>query len=106
KLFARTFYQQLVNGQRFIDAVANARALTYARYPRSNTWAAYQCYGDPDWTYQGAAARAAKRFYTPEIPSPSTLELQLQTLVMQHRFDGLADDEMRERLDGLANVCK
>jgi hypothetical protein len=106
KLFARTFYQQLLRGQRFIDAVAEARAHTYARYPRSNTWAAYQCYGDPDWTYQGAKASAAKRVYAPAVASASALELQLHTLTMQHKFDGLPSDDMRERLDYLANVCK
>ncbi|MET0657265.1 MAG: CHAT domain-containing protein, partial [Steroidobacteraceae bacterium] len=51
KLFARTFYESLLNGRSFIDAVGNARTATYQKYPDDNTWAAYQCYGDPDWTF-------------------------------------------------------
>ena len=46
--FATTFYEALLRGQRFIDAVAVARAKAFEF--DGNTWAAYQCYGDPDWT--------------------------------------------------------
>ena len=45
--FASTFYSALIGGCRFIDAVAQAREA--ARRMGGNTWAAYQCYGDPDW---------------------------------------------------------
>jgi hypothetical protein len=34
---------------RFIDAVAEAREAVYST--EDNTWAAYQCYGDPDWVF-------------------------------------------------------
>lgn len=46
--FATAFYDALLQGRRFIDAVGQARRAAYR--PGSNTWAAYQCYGDPDWT--------------------------------------------------------
>ena len=48
--FATTFYGALLKGQRFIDAVAQAREVALAR--GGNTWAAYQCYGDPDWQFR------------------------------------------------------
>jgi pimeloyl-ACP methyl ester carboxylesterase/tetratricopeptide (TPR) repeat protein len=47
--FAATFYGALLRGVRFIDAVAEARET--ARGKGGNTWAAYQCYGDPEWTF-------------------------------------------------------
>jgi hypothetical protein len=53
--FATTFYDAILRGQRFIDAVGEARQAAWERYPGVNTWAAYQCYGDPDWRF---AARA------------------------------------------------
>jgi CHAT domain-containing protein len=45
--FATTFYEALLRGERFIDAVAAARRVAFTF--DGNTWAAYQCYGDPDW---------------------------------------------------------
>ena len=48
-LFARTFYERMLSGVPFGRAVHQARAEVYRRFPRSNTWGAYQCYGDPDW---------------------------------------------------------
>ena len=49
QVFASTFYQHLIAGSRFIDAVALARSAAYKL--GGNTWAAYQCYGDPNWTF-------------------------------------------------------
>lgn len=70
-VFATTFYDSLLDGRRFIDAVSDAREA--ARKMGGNTWAAYQCYGDPDWEFRfetgdaqgapgvsGGAARAPK----------------------------------------------
>ncbi|TDV25613.1 CHAT domain-containing protein [Paraburkholderia caballeronis] len=45
--FATSFYRALLDGRRFVDAVAVAREAAWT--PANNTWAAYQCYGDPDW---------------------------------------------------------
>lgn len=56
KLFATTFYAQLIEGERFCDAVAEARKS--ALRMGGNTWAAYQCYGDPDWTLTSKRRRS------------------------------------------------
>jgi hypothetical protein len=45
--FARTFYERMLNGEMFGAAVANARMAAWRAAPRTLTWAAYQCYGDP-----------------------------------------------------------
>jgi len=50
--FAVAFYQALLSGDRFMDAVHTARVAAYEANPLGNTWAAYQCYGDPDWVWQ------------------------------------------------------
>ena len=52
------FYGSLLRGNRFIDAVGEARAAAYERSPHVNTWAAYQCYGDPDWVFRRRAPDA------------------------------------------------
>ena len=48
--FATRFYDALLRGRRFIDAVAEARQDAWEM--GGDTWAAYQCYGDPDWTFR------------------------------------------------------
>ena len=54
-VFAETFYASLLRGNRFIDAVDEARKAAYRQSPHVNTWAAYQCYGDPDWVFRQKA---------------------------------------------------
>lgn len=49
-LFAATFYRELLGGAPFGGAVLTARNATYTAHPDVNTWGAYQCYGDPDFT--------------------------------------------------------
>jgi tetratricopeptide (TPR) repeat protein len=51
--FATVFYDRLLNGDRFLDAVATARDSAWLA--GGNTWAAYQCYGDPNWVLGTAA---------------------------------------------------
>jgi pimeloyl-ACP methyl ester carboxylesterase len=52
-VFAKAFYSQMLDGQCFGDAVLYARRTTKQQYPDVNTWAAYQCYGSPDYTLEG-----------------------------------------------------
>lgn len=44
--FATTFWRAMLDGSPFGDAVRGARAATYERHRLSNTWGAYQAYGD------------------------------------------------------------
>lgn len=46
--FAEGLYRGLLEGKPFGAAVHEARKAVHA-LGRSNTWGAYQCYGDPDW---------------------------------------------------------
>jgi CHAT domain-containing protein len=89
--FATTFYDALLRGQRFIDAVAVARAKAFEF--DGNTWAAYQCYGDPDWVFrrQGGWTKTSAQAQEDEfddVGSVNALELALDTLVVQSTFQG------------------
>ena len=48
--FARVFYQQILSGAPFGEAVKSARRTCFEDYPGVNTWGAYQCYGDPAYS--------------------------------------------------------
>ncbi|MSN24365.1 MAG: CHAT domain-containing protein [Geobacter sp.] len=45
--FATSFYRQMLASVKFGDAVRAAREETFDRHGTTNTWGAYQCYGDP-----------------------------------------------------------
>jgi CHAT domain/Tetratricopeptide Repeats-Sensor len=68
--FARTFYRRMLDGQAFGEAVKGARQKTFDQHPASNTWGAYQCYGDPDFRLILGAQRAVQP-YTPTFLSPA-----------------------------------
>lgn len=46
KRFAEVFYERMLAGENFANAVKAARAICFQEFPRTNTWGAYQCYGD------------------------------------------------------------
>ncbi|MFS8980784.1 CHAT domain-containing protein [Cupriavidus necator] len=81
--FALKFYEALVQGERFLDAVAFARDQARAR--GGNTWAAYQCYGDADWCLRGACGPNRKEAILPAtryagVASPQALLLAIEEI--------------------------
>ena len=106
RVFAEEFYGSLLRGERFIDAVRNARRETYLLDPGQNTWAAYQCYGDPDWVFRPAPADANRASSASSddfagIASAASLKLALERIYVQTRFQG-ADPKVQ--LDGLRRL--
>lgn len=49
KVFAETFYDEMLKGATFGRALRQARETTHRAFPTINTWGAYQAYGDPDY---------------------------------------------------------
>ena len=100
ELFATTFYDALLGGARFIDAVAAARSAAWKGGGGGNTWSAYQCYGDPGWTWrrdvgdaQRAPTLASDEFAG--VSSPPALTLALETISIKLRFGG--DDPAKKK---------
>jgi CHAT domain/Lecithin:cholesterol acyltransferase len=84
--FAREFYAALLAGERFLDASARARKAAWQASRNSNTWAAYQCYGDPDWRLTRSAARSSGRSLAERyagVSSALALELALETVAIE-----------------------
>ena len=100
ELFATTFYDALLGGGRFIDAVAAARSAAWRTGAGGNTWSAYQCYGDPGWTWQRDVGDAQRAGAAPSdefagVSSPPALTLALETISIRLRFGG--DDPKRRK---------
>lgn len=101
--FSRSFYAALMRPDTpFIDAVSEAREACWRLAPHGKTWAAYQCYGDPNWVFRrnsgDAQAPRAEGDEFAGVASPVALALALETLAVQSRYMGKAASEQREKL--------
>ncbi|CAD5373490.1 CHAT domain-containing protein [Rubrivivax sp. A210] len=103
--FAGRFYRELMAGSSFIAAVYEARRAALAAEPNGKTWAAYQCYGDPNWTFRGqvADAQAGRAPADPSaaIASASGLALALEEIAVRLRHMGAPASEQRPLLEAL-----
>ena len=91
KVFADTFYRQILGRRPFIDAVAEARKAAWNADRNSNTWAAYQAYGDPDWVYRRGPHDTMTVTRSPKdefesVASPLGLALALEEQAVRVRW--------------------
>ena len=101
--FATAFYAALLGGARFIEAVSAARSAAWRENPRGNTWAAYQCYGDPEWAWRrqvGDGQRQAPSMgdQYANVASPVALVLALETLAIGSQYGGKKRDTQLDKL--------
>ncbi len=107
-VFAENFYGALLRGSRFIEAVGAARTAAYNASPHSNTWAAYQCYGDADWVFRRKAPDA-DQVLAPRVTdyshvgSIASLKLALERIVVETKYQGA---DRAERLLDLRELEK
>ncbi len=73
KVFAETFYKNMLENAPFGEAVFVARQATYQAHAETNTWGAYQAYGDPSFVLDPSPAEGISNcspnhvdFVTPE----------------------------------------
>ena len=101
-VFAESFYAALLRGSRFIDAVGEARLAAYRARADVNTWAAYRCYGDPDWVFRRKAADpnrpAAEKADYSFVASTAMLQLELERIAVECRWQGADQTVQRDRL--------
>jgi hypothetical protein len=107
-IFAEAFYGSLLRGNRFINAVGEARQQAYIQRPQVNTWAAYQCYGDPDWIFRRTAPHADS-VTAPRgedysgVGSAASLKLALERIIVRTKFQR---ENLAEQLSNLQTLEK
>ncbi len=75
--FAKVFYDNMLQHKTFGEAVHRARVHVYEHFPNSNTWGAFQCYGQPDYTLglaQNDSAGNTARQYSMVVEALNDLE--------------------------------
>ena len=101
--FATSFYASLLGGARFIEAVGVARTAAWNANRQGNTWAAYQCYGDPEWSWRRESADAQRPVLLPNdefsgVASPVSLVLALETLAIESEYSRVKPQRQIDKL--------
>ncbi|MFA5083081.1 MAG: CHAT domain-containing protein, partial [Hydrogenophilaceae bacterium] len=86
--YAQTFYEAMLKGSRFAQAVLRARVVTQERHPMTNTWGAFQAYGDERYRFPDVDDADMQ---APEYVHPSHLIADLDML--NARLQGATDGE-------------
>lgn len=80
KTFATAFYRRLLDGELYGDAVLQARSDTYRMHGETNTWGAYQCYGDPSFSLSAGRAQSRDEVFVSESELANWLDRQAKTV--------------------------
>ncbi|MCB0584292.1 MAG: CHAT domain-containing protein [Phaeodactylibacter sp.] len=94
-LFAEEFYRQMLDGLPFGEAVKRARKACYEEHKNTNTWGAYQCYGDQ--FYQLVKKEGKKENDSPYILDKEIL-IDLENFINDARFAKTRDGDLTKRL--------
>ena len=81
KTFASAFYRLMLDGELYGDAIRQARRDTYFAHGETNTWGAYQCYGDPSFSLKARRGQSSEDVFVSE----SELSIWLQGQVVKAR---------------------
>jgi len=96
KTFATSFYTAMLDGAAFGDAVLRARQEVYQHHGETNTWGAYQCYGDVSFSLKPSSSTPGAATYV----SDAELVIALETFAARARQPGSASAELLKELDG------
>ncbi len=99
--FAISFYRHLLAGDNFGEAVRAAREETYLQHNNTNTWGAYQCYGDPEFCLisddQGKKS---------EPNSPMQVVADLENLASRARLGVYFYNKEKEKVEAIVQSVK
>lgn len=102
--FCEKFYDCFLGGVPFGEATKSARKLIFERYKgRTNTWGAYQCYGDPFYKLDGlsTSSRSGQKFYLLE-----EIELELFNMIFSLESKSLNPEKAIKKLLILEDALK
>ncbi len=98
--FANTFYSLMLDGRHFGDAVRDARKATYLQHHGTNTWGAYQCYGNPDFQLK-LAGKPGSHSYKEEAVSETELASKIDHIGNDAKISGADIHGLHKKLKSL-----
>ncbi len=99
--FANVFYDRILSGYTFGDSVSDARKSVFSKYSNTNTWGAYQCYGDPFYRFDQRKQDKAKHKKIYMISQEA--EIDLMNLLNELDIGKKSTDEYIKQLE---EICE
>jgi len=100
--FATAFYDRMLEGEFFGVSVKEARRATFDFPVQTNTWGAYQCYGDPD--YRLVRRNEAVRVTQKKISFVSRQEALVEIANLEARLSTKAGGGQKAEIEWLAAI--
>lgn len=107
RAFAEHFYDRMLSGDAFGEAVRSAREHIWDRFPDANTWGAYQCYGEPGFRLHPPVATgpgmAAPAYFAPAelVADLDNLRSRVRMEILDAVAQSRARPTMGDRVDSL-----
>lgn len=108
--FAVNFYDSILHGGSFGEAVKRARRVTYSENRRVNTWGAYQCYGNPAFRlreprFEGAYPQENAGTVSSEAVAPIEVVHELEGLASRAQA-GDGAERLREKVEAVEDMLR
>ena len=100
--FTQVFYGYMFNGYEFGKAIQQAREVIYEKYKYTNTWGAYQCYGDQFYTLRSVTKKAKAKEYV----IAREAEIDLNNLLNKLEVSGYSKDSLLQELDDISTAVE
>jgi hypothetical protein len=97
--FAQVFYDRMFAGYTFGDSVKDARKVVFEKYGNTNTWGAYQCYGDPFYRFEHLNREFKKKKV--EYLISQEAEVDLENLKSELQIGKKPTDEYLKELEDI-----
>ncbi len=95
--FARVFYDKMFSGYNFGESVKEARKTVFEKYGQTNTWGAYQCYGDPFYKFE-SIIRSVRHTDTKSYLISQEAEVALSNLLSEMGIRNVAAETALKNL--------
>lgn len=92
--FSKKFYEEMLRGKYFGDAVLAARRYVYDNFRQTNTWGAFQCYGQPQFSLNIRSNEQVERTYNIQQQA----ENDLDNLISKSEVPFYSNEELMEEL--------
>ena len=102
--FAEVFYERMFAGYTFGASVKDARSQVFEKYGNTNTWGAYQCYGDPFFRFEHIQREVKKKSYVYLISQEA--EVDLENLQNELQIGKKTSDEYLKELETIITAVE
>jgi len=101
--FSSCFYKSMFAGKNFGEALREARRKTFEQHPLTNTWGAYQCYGDPFYAFKNSSWTKKTKY---NFVEPIEVIHELDNLIskMESGLNRKKEEEWKKKIEAIVSA--